>query len=41
MEQHEINLGTMRSASAAVIVPIVGMVGGLIIGGLRASGPLG
>jgi hypothetical protein len=38
MERHEIKLDGRRSASAAVIVPIVGMLGGLLVGVFRASG---
>ncbi len=38
MQRRELKLELMRSASAAVVVPIAGMLGGLIIGGYRASG---
>jgi hypothetical protein len=38
MEQQEVRLGIRRNASAAVIVPIAGMLGGLILGIARASG---
>jgi hypothetical protein len=36
MDRHELKLGVRRSASAAVIVPIAGMLGGLFVGGFRA-----
>jgi hypothetical protein len=36
MDQQGIKLGMMRSASAAVIVPIAGLLSGLLIGAYRA-----
>ena len=36
MSRQDIKLDMMRSASAAVIAPIVGMFGGLFVGALRA-----
>ncbi len=36
MDRQDIRLGVRRSASAAVIVPIAGMLGGLIVGAIRA-----
>jgi hypothetical protein len=38
MERHEMKLAGMRSAPAAVILPIAGILGGLIVGAFRASG---
>jgi hypothetical protein len=38
MERQDIKLDVMRSASAAVIAPIAGMLGGLFIGAFRARG---
>jgi hypothetical protein len=38
MERHQTKLMESRNASAAVILPIAGMLGGLFIGGLRAYG---
>ncbi|SRR5579883_2037303 len=37
MEPQELRLGIRRNASAAVIVPIAGMLGGLLLGVARAS----
>lgn len=37
MQQREIKLDTMRSASATVLLPIAGLLGGLIIGGFRGA----
>jgi hypothetical protein len=36
MSRQDIKLGVMRSASAVVIVPIAGLLGGLFVGALRA-----
>jgi hypothetical protein len=36
MDRTDLKLGVRRSASAAVIVPIAGLLGGLFVGALRA-----
>ncbi len=36
MDRQDIKLDVMRSASAAVIAPIAGMLGGLFVGAFRA-----
>ena len=36
MDVQEIKPGVSRNASAAVIAPVLGMMGGLLVGGVRA-----